>query len=234
MLGALEQRIVIGLRGVRNSRHVVPGVLARYVPGGYISIKLPAIDYRADLLDPVLERAARAGFRVHFDSLGPETVDRTNEVIARTRTIYPDLGCTLPGRWQRSVADADEVAPSDLVVRVVKGQWDDPEAPDLDPRAGFLDVVDRLAGRAGKVAVATHDVPLAARCLDKLRRAGTPVELELLHGLPSRRALAMARRRRVPVRIYVPYGESLLPYSVSYVRHHPGIAFWALWNLGGG
>jgi proline dehydrogenase len=210
------------------------GALERFLPGGYVSIKLAAMGYREDLLRPILVRAAKAGFRVHFDSLGPETVDETNSVIDRARALHDDLGCTLPGRWVRSVDDAQRATDRGLAVRVVKGQWADPDAPDRDAREGYLAVVRRLAGKARLVAVATHDVPLAERCVRLLADAGTPCELELLHGLPMRKALSLARRRRVPVRIYVPYGESWLPYSLDYVERHPAVMLWLVRDLLGG
>jgi len=200
--------------------------LARHLPDGYLSIKLGAMKYRQDLLAPILTRAKTDGFRVHFDSLGPETVERTNEEIVVARKTWADLGCTLPGRWRRSVDDVAWAVENDLSVRVVKGQWPDPEVPALDPAEGFYRVVDTLAGRAKRVAVATHDVALAERCLHRLQQAGTPADYELLHGLPMRQALKMARRRRVRVRIYVPYGASFLPYSLDYVQKHPAVIFW--------
>ena len=119
-------------------------------------------------------------------------------------------------------------------MRVVKGQWEDPDAPDRDPRDGFYEVVDRLAGRVRRVAVATHDVPLAERCLDRLAKAGTPADYELLHGLPSRRALRLAQRKRVQVRVYVPYGASWLPYSADWARRNPQVVLWLLRDFLGG
>lgn len=210
------------------------GALERHLPGGYVSIKLAAMGYRDDLLRPVLERAAEAGFRVHFDSLGPETADRTNAAIERALPLHDDLGCTLPSRWTRSLEDADWAVAHGLAVRIVKGQWEDPDAPGRDAREGFVEVVSRLAGRSRRVAVATHDVPLAERCVRVLQEAGTPVEIELLHGLPMRKALGLARRRRVALRVYVPYGESWLPYSLDYVERHPDVVLRLARDLLGG
>ena len=206
-------------------------VLQRHLPDGYLSLKLGAMDYRRALLVPILERAKAGRLRVHFDSLGPETTARTNEEIGRARAIHSDLGCTLPGRWRRSVTDAAWAEENNLCVRVVKGQWADPDAPDYDPREGFEKVVERLAGRVEHVAVATHDVPLADACIKHLRNTGTQCEWELLHGLPMREALGMARHRRVPVRLYVPYGASFLPYSIDYVRKNPHVFMWLLRDL---
>ena len=67
-----------------------------------------------------------------------------------------------------------------------------------------MQLIDRLAGRAAHVAVATHDAELAERALVRLSAASTPAELELIHGLPMRAAGDVARRLHVPVRIYIP------------------------------
>jgi proline dehydrogenase len=102
-----------------------------------------------------------------------------------------------------------------LTVRVVKGQWVDREVPERDPRAGFLEVIDGLAGKAKGVAVATHDPQLARESILRLQASSTPCELELLFGLPVRRVLPVAAELGVPVRYYVPYGSAWLPYALG-------------------
>ncbi len=193
---------------------------------GYLSLKHPALGPDEGLLLDLLDRARRLGRRVHFDALGPEHADRTNAAIEAGLAKKSDLGTTLPGRWTRSPGDADWAARLGLVVRVVKGQWADPDAPDLDPRAGFLAVVERLAGRAREVAVASHDLALAERSIERLRARGTRVCWELLFGLPLRGARRAARRLRVPVRVYVPFGASWLPYTMDVVRARPTVVPW--------
>jgi proline dehydrogenase len=209
----------------------------------YLSIKVPALGFDQALVGEIVERAARGGVGVHFDSHEADQADRTFATIAAAARQLPAnaagdrgdggagawrLGCTLPGRWPRSLDDAGHTADLGLRVRVVKGQWADPAAPDVDPRRGFLEVVDRLAGRARQVAVASHDAPLAREALQRLRRAGTPAELELLLGLPMQGALRVAREMQAPVRIYLPFGVSWLPYALLHVQKNPRVAWWAL------
>ena len=158
---------------------------------------------------------------VRFDSLAPEAADATFALLATVRPGHDDLGVTIPGRWLRSASDADRAVALNVAVRVVKGQWRDPAAPSIDPGTGFLEVVDRIAGRAARVGVATHDAPLARTALGRLRAAGTPCELELLLGLPFGPALREALDSGVTVRVYVPYGRASLPYSVSRSASKP-------------
>jgi proline dehydrogenase len=135
--------------------------LSRNGLDAYLSIKAPALGFSPDLIAKLLERTSPAGVRVHFDSLSAESADRTLALIANAREHHDELGITIPGRWRRSLDDADTAVELGLEVRVVKGQWPAPQAPEQDPRAGFLAVVERLAGRARRVAVATHDDGLA-------------------------------------------------------------------------
>jgi hypothetical protein len=240
-------------RAVADQYLAVLDALAQAPLDCYLSIKLPALRYSGELLREVAERAQGSrrtpcavntesaqpdgtrsvpatcsGRRVHFDSLALETADRTREMIDELLAAMPgiDLGCTLPGRWRRSLADADWAAGRGLFVRVVKGQWPDPLDSRRDPRSGFLEAIDRLAGRARHVAVATHDVKLAAEAIRRLQAAGTPCDLELLHGLSRRRAIKVTQEQGVAVRVYVPYGDAYLPYALSQVCRRPRILWW--------
>jgi proline dehydrogenase len=194
----------------------------------YVSIKAPSIQYDWELLARILDRSLESNVGVHFDSLGPETVDETFALLDRARSRHPKLGCTLPSRWARSVDDVERTVDLQLRVRVVKGQWADPLVPDLDVRANYLSIIDRLAGRVPSVAVATHDIPLARECLERLRTTNTRSEVELLFGLPVRPAIRLAREMAMPVRLYVPYGEAYLPYTLSQARQQPRMFWWII------
>lgn len=204
------------------------GLLARESLNCYLSIKATALGLSHALVGEIMERGRQTGIRIHFDSMWPEAVDQTFALIAESRPHASEVGCTLPGRWCRSLRDADLAVELGLNVRVVKGQWSDPEYPDIDFREGFLAVINRLAGRARHVAVATHDPLLAQEALRRLHAADTPCELELLLGLPLEAPARMARAAGVPVRLYVPYGEAWLPYCISQLRENPQILWWII------
>ncbi len=193
----------------------------------YLSIKAPALHYSFEALRPLLEAASECGVRVHFDALGPESASPTFKLIERALGSHRNLGCTLPSRWRRSLADAARILDWGIPVRIVKGQWPDPKEPHLDPRAGFLDLIDALRGRAAHVAVATHDTALAKEALSRLLQSRTPCQLEQLFGLPLRDA-SVAKPLGVGVRIYVAYGQAWLPYCLSQARRRPIILAWAI------
>jgi proline dehydrogenase len=202
----------------------------------YLSIKAPAIGFDRGLSAEVVKAGEKAGVGIHFDSLAPEDADRTFELIVESaRSLSglspgrsPGIGCTLPGRWRRSINDAALAIDAGVRVRVVKGQWVDPGAPEIDLREGFLAVIDQLAGKARHVAVATHDPPLAREALRRLLASGTPCEMELLFGLPSKSVMQIARELGVRVRLYIPYGHSWLPYAFSQIQKNPRILWWVI------
>jgi proline dehydrogenase len=200
--------------------------LADPLVDGTLSVKAAALGFDPSIVSQVLGHAKRRGIGVHFDALGAEAVDRTFALIASGLSRHESLGCTLPGRWRRSLADAETAIELGISVRVVKGQWSAPGTTGVDPRFGFLDVIDRLAGRAVRVGVATHDAPLARKALARLDAAGTTSELEVLFGWNAAPAIREAVTIGVPVRVYVPYGHAHLPYALSHAGQDVRVLWW--------
>jgi proline dehydrogenase len=205
------------------------GAIAPRGPGWYLSVKAPALDFSLDLVRGVVD-AVQQGTVVHFDSHAIETADRTIALAVEMRASHDQVGITLPGRWRRSLADADRAADERLRVRVVKGEWADPDS-ERDPRAGFLEVVDRLAGRAGHVSVATHDAELAREAVARLAAGKAPHDIELLTGLPFDPVVEVARSAKLPVRVYVPYGHASLRYGLRFLRRNPRRIWWLMRDL---
>ncbi len=197
----------------------------------YVALKAPALRYSRELIADLVQAAQHRQVRLHFDALDLDTVDPTFSLISDILPSYSHFGCTLPGRWKRSVNDADWAVSQGLCIRVVKGQWPDPADPQADLRAGFLKVIGQLAGRAKLVGVASHDPAVVLPALQALKHAGTPCELELLYGLPVGPAMAIAHSMSVPVRFYIPYGHAWLPYSLSQARRNPRILWWTMRDM---
>lgn len=196
----------------------------------YLAVKIPALWERYDLTARIVERGRAQGTRIVFDSHAPAQADTTFAFLDRLGG--EGLGCAIPGRWRRSPDDAERAAATGAGIRVVKGQWVDPDAPDIDLRRGYLDVVDRLtASGCSAVGVATHDPVLAREAIRRLTDAGTPCEQELVFPLPIDAARAEAARAGLPSRIYIPFGKSWLPYSLSRAARRPIIFYWLLRDL---
>ncbi len=199
-----------------------------------LSVKTPALHDEREKVMTLVEDARPGNVYLHFDAHGPETADPTFRLVEGALKVYPRVGCTIPSRWQRSIEDARRIRELGIGVRLVKGQWSDPEIRGIDARKNFLSVARELRGTSGHISVATHDSRLAYDALKILKDAGTSCELELLFSLPLG-ILRVARSLELPVRIYTPYGHPYLPYNIMHVQTRPGIALWAVKNflLGG-
>ena len=213
-------------RRVAQTDLAIAEAVAALQPAGYVSIKAPACRYAPDLIDPIVLRASELGILAHFDSHETHTATATLACVRRAAELGGAVGMTLPGRWRRSLEDAETAIRLGVRVRVVKGEWPDPAEPERNRDQGFLAVVERLAGRAAQVAVATHDPRMARESLSRLLEAGTQCELELLNGLPRRRLLPIARELGVPLRIYIPFGIAWRPYALNKLGDNPRMLWW--------
>lgn len=190
----------------------------------YLSVKAPALGGDAGMLRILMERSEALGAPLHFDSLDIDRAAAIFECAERCASSSSrEVGCTLPGRWRRSLDDAERAIALGFAVRVVKGQSPDPADPRRDPAAGYLEIVETLAGRARRVRVASHNPRLARRSLAILKAANTPCELELLYGLPVGGQAALAMEFGVPVRVYAAFGHAYLPYAINSARRNPGV-----------
>lgn len=193
-----------------------------------LSVKAPPLAFDPARLRTIAESAAAARMGLMFDAHAPKDADRTLEAVSDLLGDFPGTGFALPARWLRSPSDAAEFRDGSARIRLVKGEWADPDWRGQDVEASYLGLAARLAGREAPVAVATHDPALAERALTVLLQAGTPCELEQLRGLPARRTMAVARRLGVPVRVYVPFGPGWWPYALDKALARPYLLSWMI------
>jgi proline dehydrogenase len=206
------------------ANRAVAALLADREGDVYLSVKAPPLQFDAGHLRSI----ADAGLALMFDAHAEKDVDRTLAAVSVLSGEFPGTGFALPARWRRSLADGAAFRDSPARIRVVKGEWGDPGGDEPEVAANYVRLVAGLAGRAGPVAVATHDPDLAERSLTLLLEAGTPCELEQLRGLPSRCTAAVARRLGVPVRMYVPFGPGWWPYALDKALGRPYLPVWMI------
>lgn len=193
-----------------------------------LAVKAPHLAFDREQVAQIAASAATSRLPLIFDAHAPQHADATLALVEATLADCPGTGFAMPGRWRRSLCDAERFRDTSARIRIVKGEWADRESPEDDIDKHYLELASRLAGRSGMVAVATHDPTLAARALDILLAAGTPCELELIRGLPKRKPLAVARQRGVKSRIYVPFGEGWVPYAVDKALARPYLLSWMI------
>lgn len=210
------------------ANRAVAGLLSDRQGDVYLSVKAPPLRFDPGHLRTIADSAAAAGLALMFDAHAPKDANATLAAVSGFLGEFPGTGFVLPARWRRSPADAADFRDSSARIRVVKGEWADPDGSDADVASSYFGLIESLAGRAGPVAVATHDPGLAERSLTLLLDAGTPCELEQLRGLPSRRTRSVARRLGVPVRVYVPFGPGWWPYALDKALDRPYLPAWTI------
>lgn len=194
----------------------------------YLSAKLPTLAFDAPAFAALAQAAGSAAMPLLFDAHALKDAEPIHARLAALLPTRPGTGCVIPARWRRSAGDAARLRDTTARLRIVKGEWADPDWPDCDMDQAYRALVETLAGRTAPVAIATHKPELADHALRTLRAAGTPCELEQLRGLPMRRTTAIARTLGVPVRVYIPFGEGWWPYAIDKALARPYLPLWML------
>ena len=197
----------------------------------YLSLKPPALRFDTRRAWNICDVAIQNGHGVHFDShdhdLQGSTIALLENMMRQTRAGLPKASCwrwglTLPSRWKRSLADLRWAIKNDIRVRLVKGEFKAPcSSNEMDPREGFLTMVERLAGSVSEIAIATHDHQLAREAIERAREKKTHVELELLFGMPACGMIALSKKMQTSLRFYVAYGENMLLYGIRHYLTNP-------------
>lgn len=137
------------------------------------------------------------------------------------RGLADRLGGTVQANLHRAAGDLDQLVSAGAHVRLVKGAYVEPperalpygEATDI----AYLRLAHRLAESDVPFALATHDGVLREALLTAL--GPRPIE-QLLGVLPD--VLDDLTARRVPVRVYVPFGHDWFRYWMRRVAESRG------------
>ena len=157
--------------------------------------------------------------------VGAEDAARTDAVLVCVLTVAADgladrLGATVQANLHRSPEDLEHLVDAEVHVRLVKGAYLEPAGahPFGEPTdVAYLRLAHRLAERGALWSMATHD----ARLREALLLAHGPVPVEQLLGVRPE-ALDELRERRVPTRVYVPYGPAWFRYWMRRVAESQG------------
>ncbi len=202
-----------------------------------VSLKLTQFGLRIDRdlafhsLRRVLERARALGFFVRIDMEDSEVTDLTLEFHERAREIMDQVGTVLQARLRRTIADASRLAARQANIRLCRGVYKEPPSiaytRNRNIRESYLETFRILTAGGSKVAVATHDLRLIARIEKDIAARGIPkqqVEFQTLLGVPMGQTLPRLRDQGYAVRIYVPFGQAWLAYSLRRLQENPEIA----------
>ncbi|NJD22499.1 MAG: hypothetical protein FIA82_07490 [Melioribacter sp.] len=199
----------------------------------YLSIKPSALEFDLNLFEYIVKEIPGESVRIHFDSLSPDLAEKSLQYFKQVKTIYDNVGYTIPARWLRSLSDAKEIARMNVPVRIVKGQWRDPDELKFTVEKNYLRIVSLLINSVPLIAVATHDRHLAQKAIELLNGTETAFELEQFFSLPLIGESIQSRFdiHNFKIRLYVAYGKPYIPYNLKDVNIRPALIAWFVRDL---
>ena len=184
-----------------------------------------------DAVVDVLERASAGGRFVRLDMEEAVTVDRTLKLYRRLRSEgHENVGIVLQARLWRTTDDVRRLVGLRPAVRLCKGIYLEPPTVAMQDRdairRSFSQLLRQLLRGGARVDVASHDELLVADALGAFEELGVArdgYEFQMLLGVRGDLAQTL-RRAGHRVRIYVPFGRDVVPYSVRRLRENPAVA----------
>src|SRR3954453_18755816 len=197
-------------------------------------------------LDRICEKGERLGkVPVWIDMENSPYVDPTLTLYRKSKERYKGVGIAIQAYLFRTAKDVESLIPLGPAIRIVKGAYLEP--PDVaypkksDVDENFYNLCVRLvspeAQKAGALLhIATHDIPLADRLLDYIKKNQVPssaYEFAMLYGIQraQQQRLAQAGRR---IRVLISYGEYWYPWYMRRLAERPANVTFVLKNMFGG
>ena len=188
-----------------------------------------------DNIREIVVKAAELDNFVRIDMEDIECTDATIALYRQMREEFPGhVGLVLQAYLRRTGTDIEGLSDAPMHYRLCKGIYNEPRtAAYKDPvtiNRSFVRALERMFTHKAYVGIATHDEKLVFEALELIDQYGLKpeeYEFQMLLGVDEelRQIIVDAGHR---LRVYVPYGESWMPYSRRRLRENPAIAKHAL------
>ncbi len=183
----------------------------------------------------IVAKAAELGNLVRIDMEDIACTDATIQLYRQLREEFPGhVGLVVQAYLRRTGADIEGLSDAPMHYRLCKGIYNEPRsAAWKDPvtiNRSFVKALERMFKHKAYVGIASHDEKLVFEALELIDQYGLKAEeyeFQMLLGVDEelRQIIVDAGHR---MRVYVPYGESWMPYSRRRLRENPSIAKHAL------
>jgi len=206
-----------------------------------ISAKVSALgmDISYDLCKRNVEELIDAAnhHTVRFDMEGSDLTERTLKLGLELQRTHRNLGLVLQAYMRRTDHDIQSVIEQGVPTRLCKGAYKEPETlayQSMDEiRENYLKQAFRLLKEGNFPAIATHDeilIEQISKFIEKENISHDSFYFELLYGV--RRDIQKALLGRgYQVRIYVPYGQAWLPYTLRRLAERKENIIFVIKNL---
>jgi proline dehydrogenase len=194
-------------------------------------------------LNEIVHRAYLHGMTVRLDMEDSTVTQDTIDLALRLRIQFPNIGIALQSNLYRTEKDLTEMMEKGVSVRLVKGAYKEHitkgyKRKDLIHDTFLKQALRLVSDRCRSYyhykndttptpALGTHDEQLLDDILGYLKRFNiekTDLIIEMLYGI--RRDLSSSLQKQgYSVRLYVPFGDDWLPYTLRRLREFKNLRF---------
>jgi len=185
------------------------------------------------------KRSAALGKHLFLDMESVPYVDPTLSIYRRLREEFESTGVCIQAYLHRTPQDVADLLAAGASIRLVKGAYREPGDVVIRDRRTIQATFEKLAleflrlSDGGRLALATHDVPLLTEIERRAAAAGLgrdAYEIQMLYGIrvADQRRLAAEGSR---VRVLISYGTHWYPWFMRRLAEHPGNVWLAIRNL---
>ncbi len=177
-----------------------------------------------DNVAKILIQAAKLGGFIRVDMEGSPYTQRTLDMVKRWHSIYPNVGTVVQAMLKRTPQDVEDLLEEKIGIRLCKGAYKEPEAvafPDKrDVDSQYAQLMERLIASGIYHGIATHDekiIDAVKKYAAQYNISRDKFEFQMLLGI-RRDLQEQLVKDGWRVRLYVPYGNSWLPYTIRRMR----------------
>ena len=186
----------------------------------------PILSYH--YLSSLANRAKKYSHTIRLDMEDSSTTSNTINLAITLNKRFGNVGVAIQSNLHRSNQDIEDLIQKGVSVRLVKGAYKEDEEiayQDYFSISGcFFDYAARLySNKANKPAIGTHDEELLED-VQQLIPKPEYFDYEFLYGI--RRDLQKdLKDKGYNVRVYVPFGEDWLPYTLRRLKEWKNLKF---------
>ena len=194
-------------------------------------------------MSAIIANAFQNGITVRLDMEDDSLIDDTLELCLRLREFYPNIGCALQTNMYRTKEDLDNLLQKKVSIRLVKGTYkghnkiayqNKKQIEKLFLKQSLHMLSDRcrsyyhLKEKDSPIhAIGTHDNDIINQIIQYSKTINIKKEdfdFEFLYGI--RRDLQKELKELgYNVRLYVPFGQQWLPYTLRRLREFKNLKF---------
>ena len=209
-----------------------------------ISIKPSHIGYDLDIelfhqnALAIIKTAEEYSNFVRIDMESSKLTDSTILFYKKFYKKYSNFGIVLQSYLYRTFEDLKGIDPEKLNFRLCKGIYREPNNISYqnhnDINKNYLKILEYALSNKIYIAIATHNNFLleeSYKLIKKYNADKNQFEFQALYGVPLNKWYKKHFDNNYKVRLYMPFGDDWLKYSLRRIKENPSIAKYVLKNL---